>query len=171
MVLHRKEAVGGGDEHPPGHPRQLGYEEALVLAAADVLDHRVGHGDVEGAVRERQGRVGDHPTVGHLRERAAEVGALSQAQGGDPLRVGVLALQHVGGVVDHVGDPDVEDGLLGLGADQAQEVVVNAIAGRHRQPLGHGLGPDHLIVALVVAARRAHGALLGWRKAMKRAPT
>ena len=52
--LDRKPAVRRRDERPAGDAERLLDEAALLLAAADVLDHRVREDDVELAVRERQ---------------------------------------------------------------------------------------------------------------------
>jgi hypothetical protein len=57
-MFDREVPVGHADEHPSGHPAQFAHERPLVLAATDMLQHRVGNRDVKSLVGERQRPVG-----------------------------------------------------------------------------------------------------------------
>ena len=94
MHLDRKPAVRRRDERPAGDAERLLDEAALLLAPADVLDHRVREDDVELAVRERQlERVA--LDVADARVSLPKPRSFVQADGRDPLLPRVQLLEEV----------------------------------------------------------------------------
>ena len=83
--LDREPEVRRGDERLPGDAERLLDEAPLLLAAPDVLDHRVREDDVELSVLERQ-RERVALDVAHLRVPLPKPRSLVQAEGRDPLR-------------------------------------------------------------------------------------
>ncbi len=63
--------------------------------------------------------------------------------------MGVAAFQHIGAVVDHVGDADVEDLVRGGGAHARDEIAEDAVARGNQKPLGHAAGRHLLIIFLI----------------------
>jgi hypothetical protein len=59
----------------------------------------------------------------------------------------VAALQHVRGVAQNVGDPDVENCFLRLGAADPDEIIVDSVTGPDNEPLGEP-GEDCAVVDL-----------------------
>jgi hypothetical protein len=94
MDLDRETAVRGRDEDPAADPERLRYEPALLLSAADMLDHRVREHDVELAVGERE-RACVSLHVADARIAGTEALTVLEPEGGDALGPRVVLLEEV----------------------------------------------------------------------------
>src|SRR5829696_222494 len=160
VLLDRKVAVRDADEDAWRDPEQLPDVLALLLIAADMLEHGIRGGDGELMVPERERAARLDPDVGDRREGAVEIVALAETAGRDLRRMGIEPLEEIGAGIDDIGDADVEERVRLRGAAAGNEIPIDAVASRDQEAFGDAARRRDLVISRVDvgALRFRHGA-------------
>lgn len=150
VVLDGEESVRDSDEYLVRHAHQLAHETPLLVEAADVLQHRVRHGETERPVGEGQRAVRRDSDILDAREGAAEVLPFPEARGDYGLLVRVAPLEHVRGAGHHVRNADVQDPVARRRRAALQECLVDLVARGYGDPVAQTARWRRLVKFFVV---------------------
>jgi hypothetical protein len=135
VVLDREKSMRNCNKYAPPDAEELGDKGSLSIHPADMLQHRIGAGDVKCVSGEGQWLVWLDLSIADLRKGGDKVVSVSEARGGDALLARIKALDEVRAWVDHVRDSNVKDTITFIWPRFADKILINAIARSDQQPL------------------------------------